>query len=384
MFADSGIMRVNFLFRCIQLPAAFGRFQGYNDWKRKKMKKPRVLCETLKHHESRLSELLSQPWLSCPLFSSVRNDIEELVKAIHCYIEYLEKHNASMQQVHQQSEPQRILEDNLAVYTLPCSIEGVSGDYQEVDDVLSSRPEYSPVCLNDFAPSDRYKRRHWLDKLALPYKVTVMKYPHGNSLGTLYFLWKVPEKIDETQNARLVVQLSQEVHKYSTREMRKNFTEKYHYVAKTSKSILRSIYRELSDDSASAPTLQQQVVDTRVANAVLATGSPDIMLDLRKLNGNPKSTLFDDFWLELSAFLEEVNPAVDDRRHGETLHMPIAVSIRHLREVIVERLKLKFPGEEKPIPSEEWVRLQFWPKNPFCHSALRHTGRVDVKLSVQI
>ena len=49
-------------------------------------------------------------------------------------------------------------------------------------------------------------------------------------------------------------------------------------------------------------------------------------------------------------FLEEVNPAVDDRRHGEALHMPIAISVRHLREVITERLSQKFPGEEKAIP----------------------------------
>ena len=59
---------------------------------------------------------------------------------------------------------------------------------------------------------------------------------------------------------------------------------------------------------------------------------------------------FDSFWAELSSFLEEINPAVDDRRHGETLHMPIAVSIRHLREVIEERLQLtRFPDEKKPF-----------------------------------
>ena len=140
----------------------------------------------------------------------------------------------------------------------------------------------------------------------------------------------------------------------------------------------------LQDDSSSAPTLLQGDVDERVAKAVLAVENPDIILDLRSLNGKPKSALFDSFWAELSSFLEEINPAVDDCRHGETLHMPIAVSIRHLREVIEERLQLRFPDGKKAIPSEEWIRLQFWPKNPFCSSALRHTGRFDVKFSVQI
>lgn len=62
-------------------------------------------------------------------------------------------------------------------------------------------------------------------------------------------------------------------------------------------------------------------MDERVAKAVLAVGGPGVLIDLRKLNGNPTSTHFDDFWAELSLFLEEVTPAVD-RRHGEVLHMP--------------------------------------------------------------
>ena len=76
---------------------------------------------------------------------------------------------------------------------------------------------------------------------------------------------------------------------------------------------------------------------------MLTIGDPDILLDLQKLNGNIKVTLFDDFCTELSLFLEEVIPAVDDRRHGEMLHMPIAVSVRHLRDIITEQLSLKFP-----------------------------------------
>ncbi len=147
--------------------------------------------------------------------------------------------------------------------------------------------------------------------------------------------------------------------------MRRDFTEKYQHVANTSKSILRSIYRDLTDDFSTASSVLQKEVDERVAKVVLAVECPDIMLDLRKLNGKPESTHFDAFWAELSTFLEETNPAVDDRRHGETLHMPVAVSIRHLREVITERLMQKFPSENKPIPSEEWIRLQFWPKNPY-------------------
>ena len=67
--------------------------------------------------------------------------------------------------------------------------------------------------------------------------------------------------------------------------------------------------------------------------------------------------------------------AVDDRRHGKTLHMPLAISVRHLHEKIIERLSVN------EMPSEEWRRLQFWPPNPYT---LHYSGRLLVKFGVQI
>ena len=50
-----------------------------------------------------------------------------------------------------------------------------------------------------------------------------------------------------------------------------------------------------------------------------------IICDLQKLNGKPSSSSFDTFWDELGAYLEELTPAVDDRRHTESPHMPVAI-----------------------------------------------------------
>ena len=63
---------------------------------RMKMKKPLLSHEQFKVHEEKLSSLLSQPWLARELFSSVRNDTEELLETIHRYIKYLQQHNTSM------------------------------------------------------------------------------------------------------------------------------------------------------------------------------------------------------------------------------------------------------------------------------------------------
>ena len=47
------------------------------------------------------------------------------------------------------------------------------------------------------------------------------------------------------------------------------------------------------------------------------------------------------FWDELSAYIEEIHPAVDDQRHSNVLHIPIAISLHHLRDTIKEGLHQK-------------------------------------------
>jgi hypothetical protein len=69
---------------------------------------------------------------------------------------------------------------------------------------------------------------------------------------------------------------------------------------------------------------------------------------------------------------------VDERRQST-----VAVSIRELRDTIAQQLGEKFPDEEKDIPSLEWIRYQFWPRNPYCSSALRHyTTLADLLLNL--
>ena len=83
------------------------------------------------------------------------------------------------------------------------------------------------------------------------------------------------------------------------------------------------------------------MVDERVAEAILDTQDP---LDLRKNNGKVESS-FDEFWEELQKYLDELVTPVNERRHGDTMYLPIAISVRDLRERIEERLLKRFPGD---------------------------------------
>ena len=128
----------------------------------------------------------------------------------------------------------------------------------------------------------------------------------------------------------------------------------------------------------------QEAVNDRISKAVVQLGDPDILLDLRKLNGNVRSSKFDDFWSEMQLYFDGLILPVDERRQSTVLHVPVTISIRELRDTISQRLVEKFPDKEKDIPSLEWIRYQFWPRNPYSSSALCHTGRFSIKFGVQI
>ena len=70
----------------------------------------------------------------------------------------------------------------------------------------------------------------------------------------------------------------------------------------------------------------------------------EIILELRRMNAKPSSTIFDQFWDELRSCFHETTLAVDERRH--------------LLELITEQLKSKHPDSTVGISSQDWPRLQ--------------------------
>ena len=73
----------------------------------------------------------------------------------------------------------------------------------------------------------------------------------------------------------------------------------------------------------------------------------------------------------------EYQTAMQERSHGDIAYLPFAISIKELTQQVQKRKPGIF------IPSEEWVRLQFCPKNPRHKSSFKHTGRFNIKYIVQ-
>ena len=90
----------------------------------------------------------------------------------------------------------------------------------------------------------------------------------------------------------------------------------------------------------------------------------------------PQRVTYEVFWAEAEKFInEDIGTAVDDRRHCQITHLARAISIRDFRDQVSGRCL-----EGSPIPSEEWIRVQFWPKNLKTRAALHHTSRLKVRL----
>ena len=79
---------------------------------------------------------------------------------------------------------------------------------------------------------------------------------------------------------------------------------------------------------------------------------------------------------------EAVETAADDRRHdqlvdGDTVvHLAVALSLRDLHKQVSKRCP-----DETPIPSQEWLRLQFWPRRVNAATSSQY-GRIKVKYMI--
>ena len=137
------------------------------------------------------------------------------------------------------------------------------------------------------------------------------------------------------------------------------------------------MYRQLTGDTSAASCESEKDIDERLRQA-LDLEDPDIVVDLRHHNKG-QSSKYDKFWEACEQYIHStVETAVDDRRHDRISHLAVALSVNDLLSEVS-----KLVGAEVPVPSEQWLRLQFWPKDPTVRSSLQYTGRLKVKYLVQ-
>lgn len=178
-------------------------------------------------------------------------------------------------------------------------------------------------------------------------------YHYGNNLGCLWYAWKIPAdpaRYDPAKSQHLISHVEQNIKPYHSREMRRQFINRFGLVLNAKASVMTELYQFLTNDSSS--TSISDDVQQRI-KFLLDTQDPEVVYDLRNVNpGRPQK--FEPFWLAVEAFInEKALAAVDSRRHGTVCHFALAYSVRDLRDQVAERN----PNIE--VPSIEWIRVQF-------------------------
>ncbi|XP_046584513.1 uncharacterized protein LOC124291542 isoform X1 [Haliotis rubra] len=105
---------------------------------------------------------------------------------------------------------------------------------------------------------------------------------------------------------------------------------------------------------------------------------PKVVVDLRDHNpGRPP--VYGRFFDEVGKYVNNVvETAVHERRHESVTYLAKAMSISHLLNEVKKRLP-----PDTSVQSKQWLRLQFWPKNPTSKASLQYTRDLEVKYMVQ-
>ena len=204
----------------------------------------------------------------------------------------------------------------------------------------------------------------------------------------MHFLWHI-NRPDASENETLQqsMKVRDELKKsfpvYHSRAMRREFIHSFGTVTHSNPAFLREAYRRLTGDSSASSNATETEVDARIAH-LLDTEDPDLVWDLRVNNsGRPETyTTYLEF---CQKYIDsQIETAVDDRRHDPVVggnavtHLATAMSVKDLHEQVA-----KLCPEGTPIPSIQWLRLQFWPRRTNCGFAKRQTGRLRIKFMIQ-
>ena len=113
---------------------------GFNDWQKKKMKKPQLSVQGLDGH-----------------IQSLRALIESVCDVMFKYKEYLMQQRSRVQETQHRFHSSRSLEQ---LRTLPATDDPVKECYIPLFERLTAAQCYKEVSLHDCAPEDQYARRH--------------------------------------------------------------------------------------------------------------------------------------------------------------------------------------------------------------------------------
>ena len=193
-----------------------------------KHKKEQLKREKLEDYLKVVEHFIVQPWASQEYWKSFISNIFELCHNVRKYISYLELVNNDMVLNHSKNEPIRNLMDNVTL-EIRNKQRNFNQKFKDISNLLCDSDFYELHLLDNYLPNDKRTRYDFINELKVDYTFTLYRYYHGNYLGTLNFIWKIPDSIheqDKNQETQIINLANEMIPIYFTRQMRKNVAEK--------------------------------------------------------------------------------------------------------------------------------------------------------------
>ena len=335
-------------------------------------------CDILSGIHRSLFSLLQASFWQQKQWKPFHADVVSLAWSIAQYCDYLNVQCKKVKLAHQSPTPVRTLADSMCVkYVKTCSSSCLPC-FDALNQCLAEKQPYEHVFLNSFAPDDSRKRFEFLQSLersGCQYPIVIVTHSPGNNAGNIHFAWRVSATEPVEDRSQSTIEAIKPLFpSFHTRAMRTEMFTKFGRVSPGTKpAVLRYFYRSLTGDASAPNDAKEAEIDARVQEVVsMEPEDPQTIIDLREARTADGHTKYQVFWDKASKFInEDIGTAVDDRRHSTVTHLAKAISLRDFRDQVKARLP-----EKTPVPNDEWLRLQFWPKSPNAHTSLQANARI--------
>ena len=385
----------------------------FNNWKATKAIKPALSKERLENAVERVEGSMIHPFFSTRGNLAFLKRLAELLQMMNDHVAGMEK-RAIQQDARNQSLilPNSSGELNKISITEERTGHAVSSVLATLVQYMKEVDFYNPVCTKPFEDEyvedtrssmgrseekvirQRYKKALYTNNV-LNMKTFCWQYSSANNLGTIQYIVKVPlvssvDSHEENKN-EVLTQLKESIPIYVRRALRyelKRVVQSMDLSKGNAKSSLSNrinlLLRKCVGNSCSIVdfadenNLKKIHELERAVDDLIILGDDEIVVEELTDRKGPGKTRFSIFWKAVEQVLEEIDTAADERRHDTTQHLSSFISIRDFRAQVAERCP-----EGTPVPSLEYVRLQFMPRNFHHKTSLQFSCQFNLKFAIQ-
>ena len=212
---------------------------------------PRTSRSELNLVKSHIFDCLQAHYWSQKDWFDFKGEAEELAQSIHRYSEYLQRSckKSSFNQL--RLTPVRQVLENVPFQFLPkCS--SLQPVLNELLVKLQECAYYEYLAVEDFSPSHSVSKHNYtqcMKNYGVHFPAVLVTYAHGNNIGNMNFVWKVPscDKSAFSVSQSVILSLQEKIPMFHTRAMRKAMSERFGRLMPSVKpAVLRHVYKAIT------------------------------------------------------------------------------------------------------------------------------------------